>query len=123
MIGQYLPNNNENATVPILQKILHLNRALILPCSCVLVLGHSSIPASNAGEMEQNRRESREPGVALRPWSFHFMARRQAAKQILNLFYGVTVTIKSIQRRGQAMERTRVLYTPMLISTVLSRHR
>jgi hypothetical protein len=28
MIGQYLPNNDENATVPILQKILHLNRAL-----------------------------------------------------------------------------------------------
>jgi hypothetical protein len=30
MIGQYLPNNNENATVPILQKILHLNRALFI---------------------------------------------------------------------------------------------
>jgi hypothetical protein len=29
MIGQYLPNNNENATVPILQKILHLNRAIV----------------------------------------------------------------------------------------------
>jgi hypothetical protein len=29
MIGQYLPNNNENATVLILQKILHLNRALV----------------------------------------------------------------------------------------------
>jgi hypothetical protein len=28
MIGQYLPNNNENATVVILPKILHLNRAL-----------------------------------------------------------------------------------------------
>jgi hypothetical protein len=28
MIGQYLPNNNENATVPILQKNLHLNRAI-----------------------------------------------------------------------------------------------
>jgi hypothetical protein len=28
MIGQYLPNNNENTTVPILQKILHLNRTL-----------------------------------------------------------------------------------------------
>jgi hypothetical protein len=27
MIGQYLPNNNENATIPILPKILHLNRA------------------------------------------------------------------------------------------------
>jgi hypothetical protein len=27
MIGQYLSNNNENATVPILQKKLHLNRA------------------------------------------------------------------------------------------------
>jgi hypothetical protein len=27
MIGQYLSNNNENATVPILPKILHLNRA------------------------------------------------------------------------------------------------
>jgi hypothetical protein len=29
MIGQYLPNNNKNATVPILPKILQLNRALI----------------------------------------------------------------------------------------------
>jgi hypothetical protein len=29
MIGQYLSNNNENATVPILQKKLHLNRALL----------------------------------------------------------------------------------------------
>jgi hypothetical protein len=29
MIRQYLPNNNENATVPILQKNLHLNRAMI----------------------------------------------------------------------------------------------
>jgi hypothetical protein len=27
MIGQYLPNNNENTTVSILLKILHLNRA------------------------------------------------------------------------------------------------
>jgi hypothetical protein len=32
MIGQYLPNNNENATVPILQKILHLNRAFVVLC-------------------------------------------------------------------------------------------
>jgi hypothetical protein len=29
MIGQYLPNNNENATVPILPKFLQLNRAEI----------------------------------------------------------------------------------------------
>jgi hypothetical protein len=28
MIRQYLPNNNENAIVPILQKNLHLNRTL-----------------------------------------------------------------------------------------------
>jgi len=27
MIGHYLPNNNENATVPILPKILYLNKA------------------------------------------------------------------------------------------------
>jgi hypothetical protein len=29
MIGQYLPNNNENATVTILPKILHLNQPLV----------------------------------------------------------------------------------------------
>jgi hypothetical protein len=29
MIRQYLSNNNENATVPILQKNLHLNRAQV----------------------------------------------------------------------------------------------
>ena len=28
MIGHYLPNNNENATVAILQNFLHLNEAL-----------------------------------------------------------------------------------------------
>jgi len=29
MIGQYLSNTNENATVPILQKFLQLNKALV----------------------------------------------------------------------------------------------
>jgi hypothetical protein len=29
MIRQYLPNNNENATVSILQKKMHLNRAIV----------------------------------------------------------------------------------------------
>jgi hypothetical protein len=29
MIGQYLPNNNEKDTVPILQKNLHLNPPLV----------------------------------------------------------------------------------------------
>jgi hypothetical protein len=62
------------------------------------VLGHSSIPASNAGEMEQ-KREQRKPVQAM-TIPFHGQYRRQAAKQILNLFYGVvTVTMKSIQRR------------------------
>jgi len=30
MIGQYLSNTNENATVPVLQKILELNKAQIV---------------------------------------------------------------------------------------------
>jgi hypothetical protein len=29
MIGQYLSNTNESATIPILQKILELNKALV----------------------------------------------------------------------------------------------
>jgi len=29
MIGQYLSNTNENATIPILQKNLELNKALV----------------------------------------------------------------------------------------------
>jgi len=31
MIGQYLSNTNENATVPILQNFLQLNKALVHP--------------------------------------------------------------------------------------------
>jgi hypothetical protein len=38
MIGQYLPNNNENATVSILPKILHLNQhEVVLQYSVLLV--------------------------------------------------------------------------------------
>jgi hypothetical protein len=34
MIGHYLPNNNENATVPILPKNLELNWAIVSSVVC-----------------------------------------------------------------------------------------
>jgi hypothetical protein len=33
MIGQYLSNNNEKATVPILQKNLHPNQPKVMKCA------------------------------------------------------------------------------------------